>query len=165
MTENYPEYEINAEVEVVANDDYLRGTVIGINYTCPVYMYIVHLDSPIDGEFGQQTGLYVPEGVLVGIPDLNTLTSLETMGSYVSTTEDGAVDVKVIVASPVSQDEWYVLLSDPIDGIQLMRFSPFDTKDEAVEVATTILEENHEAAPGENAEQYLARISSEGGHE
>ena len=151
-----PEYSIGTTVEVTVPSDYLRGEVIGIQYTYPVYMYIVQLDSPFEGEFGKQTGLYVPESILSPEPNVEPL-SKKSVGQYVCLTDDGAIDVQVMVAH--DENGWYVLLVDTIDGTQLVRFTPFGDESEAQEVAQTIIEENHEAAPGENAGQYLTRIA------
>ena len=166
MTETYPEFEIGTEVEVIASDDFIRGEVIGINYTCPLYMYIIHLNRPFEGEFGQQTGLYVPESSLISEPDIENLVRT-VVGTYVCLTENGALDVSVMVATTDDEDvgqeyPWYVILVDSIEGTQYLRFSPFDTQDEATLAAKLLIEENHEAAPDEDAEQYLARIQAEG---
>lgn len=162
MTQTYPLHPIGTTVELAVGEDYLRGSVIGITYTCPIYMCIVQLEDAFEGEFGEQTGVYVPESVLVAAPDVDTLTETQLEGTYVGLTEDGAIDISVVVATTPEEDGWYVLLTDHIDGVTIVRLTPFDTQEEAVEVAQIIIEENHEAAPGENAEQYLARIQAEG---
>lgn len=162
MAETYPEYNIGTEIEVLTGDDYLRGEVIGINYTCPVYMYVVQLEQPIEGEFGKQTGLYVPESILVSEPDSDELVRGRAVGQYVYTDEDGsAYDAQVSVATTSDEAGWYVLI-DSLEGVRFVRFTPFDTEADALEEANTIIDENHEAAPGETAEKYMARIQSEG---
>lgn len=73
MTEHYPKHQIDNEIEVRTSDQDLRGTIIGISFVCPTYMYVVQLVNPVESEFGPQTGLYVPEGILIGKPDVDLL--------------------------------------------------------------------------------------------
>lgn len=170
MPETYPIHQIDDEVEVHLGEDTLdaRGTVTGISYVCPLYMYVVQLDSPIEGEFGQQTGLYIPESMLVSKPDIDNI-KRELVGVYVFVTEpedEGetveALDVQVSVGS---EDGvlWYVLSEDDMDGVQPVVFTPFTSQEDAEGFARDYIESNHEADPGENAEQYLTRISAEEG--
>jgi hypothetical protein len=167
MTEQYPINQLHDEVEVRINGDEIRAEVTGISYVCPVYMYVVELDTPIDGEFGPQTGFFVPESILVPKPDLADITQLSTIGTYVYVDEDEtsgeviALDVTVKVGTE-DNTFWYVVSDDARDGLQPIKFVPFSSKDEAIEFAKRCIEESHAAAPGENAEQYLARIEQEG---
>jgi hypothetical protein len=167
MTEQYPRHQIDDEIEVRTSDQDLRGTITGISYACPVYMYVIQLVNPVEGEFGQQTGLYVPEGILIAKPDVDPLTQLAIVDTYVYVDEDEAngettaIDVEVLIAT---EDDvfWYVISRDEMDGKQPVRFSPFNDYNEALEFANNYIQENHAAAPGENAAQYLARIAAEG---
>ena len=166
MTEQYPVHKIGDEVDVHIDDDESRATILGITYTCPIYMYIVKLDSPIEGEFGPQTGLYVPESILVPKPDLKSLTKFISLGTYVYVDEDDndettAIDVTVKLGT---DDDifWYVATDDAEYGLQPVKFVPFSNREEAEEYANDYIQENHSAAPGENAAQYLARIGQEG---
>lgn len=169
MTETYPAHNVDDEVEVNVGSDSLavRGTVTGISYVCPLYMYVVQLNSPIDGEFGPQTGLYVPESLLVSKPDISRIEKRELVGSYVFTLtgdEEETVDAIDVYVSVGSEDGvfWYVISEDPIDGVQPVVFTPFTNQSDAEIFAGDHITSSHEAAPGENAEQYLVRISTEG---
>jgi len=164
MTEQYPKHQIEDEIEVRVSDQHHRGTITGIAYSCPLYMYIVQLNDPVEGEFGPQTGLYVPEGILIAKPDVESLSMWTTVGSYtfVDETEDGevfALDVQIGIAE--EGDAIYVVSNDTADGKQPLEFTSFGSHQEAQEYALEYIKENHAAAPGENAEQYLARVSSE----
>lgn len=168
MSETYPAHSIDDEVDVHVGADSqdMRGTVLGIFYVCPIYMYVVQLNSPIEGEFGPQTGLYVPESLLVAKPDISEITNREPVGSYVFTLDEddevvGAIDVHISIGSEDGVF-WYVLSEDSIDGVQPVVFTPFTSQEDAVNFASELIQSNHEAAPGENAEQYLARIGAEG---
>jgi hypothetical protein len=165
MTEQYPIHQINDEVDVCINEQYQRAVVIGLSYTCPVYMCVIQLNEPVEGEFGPQTGFYVPEGVLVGMPDVESLPMWTTVGSYTSVDEDETgelvvLDVQVGIAE--GDGKIYVVTKDEVNGKQPVEFTPFSSHEEAEEYAMNHIQENHAAAPGENAEQYLARIEQEG---
>lgn len=166
MSEQYPRHQVDDEIDVRTNDDDLRGTVIGISYVFPTYMYIIQLTSPVETEFGPQTGLYVPEESLIAKPDVDLLLKWITMGSYVYVDEDDdgetdAVDVEVAIAT---EDDvfWYVVSNDTRDGKQPIRFTPFNDRTEAEDFASSYIQENHAAAPEENAAEFLARIRVEG---
>lgn len=168
MTETYPAHKIDDEVDVHigADSQDMRGIVTGISYVCPLYMYVVQLNSPIEGEFGPQTGLYVPESLLVSKPDISGITERSPIGAYVFTIDedDEVVDAIDVYVSVGSEDGilWYVLSDDVMDGVQPVVFTPFTSQADAESFAWDYTASNHEAAPGENAEQYLARISTEG---
>jgi len=165
MTEQYPIHQINDEVDICINEQYLRAVVTGLSYTCPVYMCIIQLNEPVEGEFGPQTGFYVPEGVLVGKPDVELLSMWTTVGSYtyVDENESGelvVLDVQVGIAE--GGGKIYVVTKDEVAGKQPIEFTSFGSHAEAEEYALNHIQENHAAAPGENAAQYLARIEQEG---
>lgn len=168
MTETYPAHKIDDEVDVHVGADStdMRGTVIGISYVCPLYMYVVQLNSPIDGEFGPQTGLYVPESLLVSKPDISGIKNKEPVGAYVFTVDedDEVLDAIDVFVSVGSEDGvfWYVISEDSMDGVQPVVFTPFTSQSDAESFAQDYIASNHEAAPGENAEQYLLRISAKG---
>jgi hypothetical protein len=167
MTEQYPRHKIDDEIEVRTADQDLRGTITGISYVCPVYMYVVQLINPIEGEFGLQTGLYVPEGILLPKPEVDSLSQLARVGSYVYVDEDEnsgdtiAIDVDILIATE-DDVSWYVISNDVLDGKQPVIFTPFNDYNDALEFASNYIKENHAAAPDETAEQYLARVSLEG---
>ena len=88
-----------------------------------------------------------------------------TVGSYtfVDETEEGevfALDVQVGIAE--GDGKIYVVSNDSAEGKQPIEFTSFDSLGEAEAFALEYIQENHAAAPGENAEQYLARVSVEG---
>jgi hypothetical protein len=161
-----PEYEIDSLVELEIEGQDVTGTVTGINYVCPIYMYVIQLDDPIETEFGNQTGLYVPENILYGCPDANEITQWVEVGSYVFTYDvegefdEKVIDVHVKIGSDAEESDWYVFSDDCRDGLRPLTFKPFN-KDDASLFAKLHIEENHEADRGENAEQYQARMKEE----
>jgi hypothetical protein len=164
MTEKHPEHSIEDEVEVRIGSDrseHRRGIVLGISYVCPIYMYIVQLDVPIESEFGLQTGLSVPESILVAKPDISNLTNIKSIGSYVFVFEDDGVinasDVKVSIGS--DDGLWYVISEDDLDGDQPVIFTSFPDQVCAETFACNYLEENYETGPGETAKQYLEELA------
>jgi hypothetical protein len=166
MSEQYPRHKIGDEVEVSIDSEEIRATITGIYYTCPTYMYIVGLVSPVEGEFGPQTGLCVPEGILIPKPDVTHLTKLKPIGTYVYVDEDEESGDTIAIDATIklgTEDEvfWYVL-EDTENGLQPIKFVPYNSQEEAEEYARDYIEVNHMAAPGENAAQYLARIEQEG---
>lgn len=167
MTEQYPKHAIDDEIEVRAPDGDLRGVVTGINFQFPNFMYIVELNVPFNGEFGAQTGLYVPESSLLAKPDMDTLKTLIPVGSYVCMleTEEGeeekALDVEVLIAT-ADHVHFYVVTRDSEEGVQPVFYSPYTEQLDAKNFAEDFIAESHEAAPGEDAAKFLARRKNGG---
>ncbi len=169
-----PEFEIDELVNVVVDEESIPAIVLGVQYMVPMWYYVVALERPIRADFGLQKGLFLPETSLSATEDKKTnepeLVKDEgiCVGSYVYTsTEDqvqegepAAVDVRVLIVRD-TEGKYYVQTVDAIDGESLWNGLPYNAPSDAEEVARKIIEENHEAGPGEDAAAYLSRIAKE----
>lgn len=173
-----PKFEVDEPVNVISEGQVFSGTVLGIQFMVPIWWYVVSLNDPIESDYGPQKGLFVPESSLEEDSDEpkeaestepNIIESeWAPVGSYVYTcTEDqisdghpAAIDVGVRLVHD-DTGKIYIQTVDEVDGTSLWDNIPYDTQGVAESVAHQMIDDNHEAEPGENAEAYLARIKAE----
>jgi hypothetical protein len=165
-----PKFEIDEPVNVVSDGQLFPGTVLGTQFLVPLWFYVVELDEVIETDNGPQRGLFVPESSLEECSDEPKIIDTEwaRVGSYVyvcnqDQVNEGhpeAIDVEVRLVHD-SKGKLYVQTVDEIDGISLWDNIPYDDQEQAQAVAQQVIDESHEAEPGEAAASYLERVMAE----